>query len=193
MRREWKESEERIGPLPEHDPNTFKLYLGWVYQKRIIVSAVGLDDVIENGELRRLCSRAYLLGEYHQDGDFKDAVIDALIGVMKTTRFPYYTFGINVIYNSTPKDSPLRRLFVDQLIYTNANNFQGRLDALQAAIPPTEVLYEIILAMSKMKEKDIAAVSKAPFSNTTCHYHVHGAENPCYKVKHKITGLVRPT
>ncbi|TLD28063.1 hypothetical protein E2P81_ATG06409 [Venturia nashicola] len=140
-----------------------------------------------------MCCRGFLLGEFLHDNDFKDAIIDALIDIIKTSSNTYYTSGFNYVYKNTPEDSPLRRLFVDQLVYTRPKNMPARVQALRKTDVTPEALFDIILAMAATKEADSASSSDAPFSKNTCHYHVHGSENPCYKVKYKITGVLRPS
>lgn len=62
-----------------------------------------------------------------QDGDFKDAIVDALIHTVaapdeKGMRYYPIAQSVNRAYIGTPKGSPIRRLLVD--MYT----FHGRKD-----------------------------------------------------------------
>jgi hypothetical protein len=61
---------------------------------------------------------AFVFGEKVQDGDFKDAVIDALIHTIATPdeegTFWYPTKQlVDRAYTGTPEGSPIRRLLVD--------------------------------------------------------------------------------
>jgi hypothetical protein len=83
----------------------------------------------KNGHECNVLIGAFVFGEKVQDGDFKDAVIGALIHTVATpdekgVRWYPTAQSVNQAYTGTPEGSPIRRLLVDT--YT----FHGRKDWL---------------------------------------------------------------
>ena len=67
----WKEAKEGVVSLPEDEPEIFKLYLQWLYNDTIPCEEKGPDHADHVEEYLRL-SKAYVLGDKLQDGDFQN-------------------------------------------------------------------------------------------------------------------------
>jgi hypothetical protein len=84
MSKGWIEAQQRTVRLEEDSPNIFRIYLHWLYRGTIPAeSAAGIEHYSEFldhewSEWMQL-AKAYVLGDTLQDGDFADAVIDAMI------------------------------------------------------------------------------------------------------------------
>lgn len=190
--REWKEAEERLVSLPEHEPDAFRLYLGWLYQKKIFVASVSLEKKLECVILRGLLCHGYLLGVYIQDDDFQDAMMDAIIHITVSAGY-FFASDLKSLYTCTLDPSPIRRFMIDTIIYASGDTIVQVQDRIRTTDLGEEALRDIICAQMDLKASDTSSWLQAPFFKDTCHYHVHGAEKPCYKIKYKITGVAKYT
>jgi hypothetical protein len=176
MRHDWKESEDRIVPLPDDLPSTFAIYRTWLYSG--LLTSRGFSTTEEWGVL---CS-AYILGEKLQDSEFKDTVIDAMIE--KINEEPMFEFNPEMvveIYENTPPQSHARRLLVD--LYTFAGK-SSWLSKEKREFLHEDFLYALLVQFMKSKEKPVGII--APYHHqSTCAYHEHGGklQGPCYKTK----------
>lgn len=130
MARDWPEARARLVTLEEDMPDTFGLYVNWIYSHRIylkpfpttfsgydVIKAIESNSATPNEvqDLFRarhsLLIRADILGDKLLDRDFQDATIDAFIEFsrgyqcwpVRQTRF---------VYENTLEGSPLRALLV---------------------------------------------------------------------------------
>lgn len=186
--RDWKEAEERVVLLPEYEPDSFRIYLGWLYQKRITISpTVKTKPSVKCRH--RLC-RAYLLGDFLQDLEFKDAIIDALIDLALDLNI-YFGTGIGFLYENTSAGSPLRRLVIDLIVYAMNPDWKKITDLLLVDDFPAEAFAELIVKIEETRNMGKCR-SQAPFSTNMCLYHSHGTGEVCYKVKYKADGVKWP-
>lgn len=179
MSGDWSESKSRSVRLANEEPEVFHLYMQWLYRDTLPVrnDSPGLEG---NAEYLQL-AKAYVLGDLLQDGNFKDAVLDAMIE-RTTSKLSdgkmWFPVGpvIRHIYDNTMKSSEARRLLVD--MYTQT----GRSDWLRNwACPedlPKEFLYDLAIAvLDKRSQPEIPAGSPDP-----CAYHQHKAHKSiCYR------------
>ena len=85
----WKEGQEHRVPLPDDTPSVVDLYVQWIYTGRIasrrtLLKEAGGERQCPNKHEFGLLIGGFVFGEKVQDGDFKDAVIDALIHTVAT-------------------------------------------------------------------------------------------------------------
>ncbi|CAH0030527.1 unnamed protein product [Clonostachys rhizophaga] len=177
MSGDWSESRSRSVRLADEDPEIFHIYTQWLYHDTFPVQ-IDSPGVKGNAEYL-LLAKAYVLGDLLQDGNFKDAVLDAMIEKTTSrlsdgkTLFPVGPV-IRHIYDNTMESSEARRLLVD--LYTQ----HGQGDWLRKqACPedlPKEFLYD--LAVAVLDKRD-------PLWGSTpepCAYHQHKADKSiCYK------------
>jgi hypothetical protein len=118
----WKEREERTITLTETDPETFNIYLQWLYTARLFCTKE--DDERDDAdsvagilyrEIERW-SHCYKLADFLQSSDFKDALIDTAIEKMIKERC-HSTSLPNIIYKYSSKDSVHRKMVVDTIVY----------------------------------------------------------------------------
>ncbi|QDS75902.1 hypothetical protein FKW77_002554 [Venturia effusa] len=188
LSRDWKEAQERVVHLPEHTPDVFRIYLGWLYQKRIAMSHIPDKTGQPFRDFNMALCRAYLLGDYLEDIDFKDTVIDVLIDLAVRSK-AYYANGTDFIYKNTPAESPLRRLVIDLLVYAKGLDWKKTSCDLLDVNFPAEAFADLVVKMDETKNMDTTRRSKAPFFTDTCLYHCHGPDEECYKVKYRTTGV----
>ncbi|OCK76077.1 hypothetical protein K432DRAFT_408480 [Lepidopterella palustris CBS 459.81] len=173
MRHDWKESSERLVPLPDDHPSTFAVYRTWLYSG--LLATRGFSS-LEEWEI--LCA-AYILGEKLQDSEFKDTVIDAMIEKINdepALDFPPET--VVEIYENTPPSSHARRLLVD--LYSFAGKATW-LSKEKREFLHEDFLYALSVQFMKSKEKPVGIL--APYQQqNTCAYHEHAARQ-CYKTK----------
>jgi hypothetical protein len=74
LKRDWKEAQDRVIPLPGEQPDTFKLWLHWLYKTQIFT--VSEAESLESGTEYQRLVKAWVLGEQLNDVAFRDAVID---------------------------------------------------------------------------------------------------------------------
>jgi hypothetical protein len=166
------------------------LYIHWVYSGKIF-SRKSLQEEEEDVKERRSADessvlvRAYVFGEKIQDGDFQDAIIDALVHSIampdKSGKCWYPGASqVDQAYKGTPEGSPLRRFLVDMhMFYGDSKWLHG----------PENVEFLTDLAGRLLDEKKSPIVWD-PIKPTSigCHYHRHSKGEICYSVKHTRAG-----
>ncbi|CAG9989478.1 unnamed protein product [Clonostachys byssicola] len=180
MSGEWSEAKSRSVRLADEDPDVFHIYTQWLYHDTFPVR-VDKPGVEGNAEYL-LLAKAYVLGDMLQDGNFKDAILDAMVEKTEsklsndTTLFPVGPV-IRHIYDNTMESSEARRLLVD--LYTE----HGRGDWLRKRASredlPKEFLYDLVVAV--LDKRYWRYPTRAPVPDP-CAYHQHKADNSiCYK------------
>ena len=125
---------------------------------------------------------AFVFGEKVQDGDFKDAVVDALIHTVvapdeKGVRYYPTAQSVNRAYIGTPEGSPIRRLFVD--MYT----FHGRQDWLEGQ-KNVDFLADLAGCLLRDRSEHSQTLDSTTPEVSGCQYHHHdGEESVCYSAK----------
>ncbi|KAJ9655667.1 hypothetical protein H2201_008747 [Coniosporium apollinis] len=126
-RNDWKESTERVVPLPVDDPDVFSLFVGWLYNCKFSTK----NDVggAEGNREYVMLAKLYVLGDKLQATGFKHSVIDAILGKtvapLQPTNHHWHPLGsvIRYLYESTPPASPARCLLVDLYVYHGQGNW----------------------------------------------------------------------
>ena len=81
LKKEWKERLDRVIDLVETHELPFSIWVKWLYTGRVFLTNYGGKI---SHELPRWAS-CYALGDFLQDHDFKDAIIDCTIEAMLHT------------------------------------------------------------------------------------------------------------
>lgn len=174
-KKEWKGRLEHCIPLPDDDISTVDLYIQWIYTGRIFSRPS--DEGGSGGEEELgLLVGGFVFGEKVQNGDFKDAVVDAIV-----KSFPVPSkknklccppvLCVDKAYNGTPEGSQLRKLLV--AIYTT----RGSGAWLRGT---TSMDFLADLAARLLDERKSAT---AGLDLMGCGFHQHGDDKPCYRTK----------
>lgn len=81
LKKDWKEAEDGVVPLPEDDTHSFGLYQQWLYTGNIFINR--RPEPVQGQEHYDLLVKAYLLGEKLIDCNFKDTIIDCIIDKLR--------------------------------------------------------------------------------------------------------------
>nr|WNZ75802.1 hypothetical protein [Trichoderma harzianum] len=179
MKAHWETSTSGSIALKEEDPEAFEIYLHWLYFESLPVQndSPGLEGNTEYIQL----AKAYTLGEFLQDVDFKDAVLDVILIKTRSkasdgqTWFPIGPV-IRYIYEGTPESSAARRLLVD--LYT----YHGHGDWLKkwAAKDDLPKQFLLDLAIAALTKRSCPSVFLAK-EKGACEYHEHQPDpSNCY-------------
>jgi hypothetical protein len=182
LKEDWKESSERTVKLLEANPKYFTIYVKWLYSGRIYC-----DNGTRSGLWDEL-GRVFALGDFVQDLDFKDAIIDTFIEAMrKYSYFPVY-LGQS-IYPFSRKGSAHRRFATDVAVNIFRRDVERNgFEVLQHPDTPLEFLQDILLTLNPMLLAGVPRTRAAQFfsSKGPCNYHDHGSDKPCYKERYHL-------
>ena len=136
----------------------------------------------KNGHEFKVLIGAFVFGEKVQDGDFKDAVIDALIHTVATPdeegAFWYPTEQlVDRAYTGTPEGSPIRRLLVDM------HAFHGKRCWLDGQ-RNVDFLADLAGYLLRDRSEHSQALDSTTPETSGCQYHQHrGEESVCYSAR----------
>ncbi|KAL7912615.1 hypothetical protein GGI35DRAFT_256867 [Trichoderma velutinum] len=176
MKPYWGTSTSGSFTLEDEDPEVFEVYLHWLYFETLPVQNdnPGVEGNIEYVQL----AKAYALGEFLGDINFKDAVLDVILIKSRSKASDgrsWFPVGpaIRFIYEGTPETSAARRLLVD--LYT----YHGQGEWLTQWSDQEDLPKQFLLDLA------IAALTKRPHplaqAKGTCEYHEHLPDpNSCY-------------
>lgn len=158
LSKNWKEGSELRVRLPEDQPEIVKLYVQWLYSRKIFINwTTEIDKWDGNQSLPEYFTLAhlYVLGEKCCDVMFKNAVVDAFLRRMgkKIGKSRWYPIGkvADIVYNGTPSISRLRKLMVDAHVRCGYGNWVGAPSEDQNK----EFLVDLVHAMyTKLKEPE---------------------------------------
>lgn len=210
------DSGKRIIEMIDRDPEIFGIYVGSLYNGKIIMFEDVVHDMYgepideahdpdladlwpppENKEWIRW-RNCYVLGEFLGDRDFQDACIDALTDRMHDLEFPVYGLAHD-IYSHSAAASEHRKLPVELFIHGSKGKrhlakFHQETHGCDAC---KEFSVDVVQALvddenfqkgnGKIKQHDIDDLLKDDLD--TCRFHDHTRlKKPCYKDKSKVHG-----
>ncbi|KAH7092169.1 hypothetical protein FB567DRAFT_625224 [Paraphoma chrysanthemicola] len=180
----------RIGPEPKH--TDFSVHENLIrLSSPCFEAALGRDWKESQERIVKLpdCNahanlvKAYLLGDYLQDIDFKDAIMDAMIDwANEATRECSNTPAHSSveIFQHTKSTSPLRWIALDFTTWRLTNNFPMSMTDYQF---PSDFLAIVVTTPTQRIRTN--KIVRPPFLDKRfCHYHCHG-DRTCYKDKDK--------
>ncbi|KAJ4348538.1 uncharacterized protein N0V89_009915 [Didymosphaeria variabile] len=163
----WKEAQDRAVHLPEDDPSTFFQYLDYLYTGKMSVKSSDSDksndhDAAMDEQLMACC--IYVFAEKIQDircGNEAIKVMNAAVREKRVGKFWYLPNSscLELIYNGTMPNSPMRRLVVDFYAY-HAGKPKGCETLYELA--PKGFLVELALAFSDVRSD---VMKKSPYRN----------------------------
>lgn len=140
-KKQWSEGQDKRITLSDDDPETFQVYVGWLYERKILIQVLPAppafaaptptfsfaresDHFFPDGTANEISTLidCYLLGEKFQDSVFRNAVINTLIACIHpmgtdTWHVPHLSRCVARAYDGTCEGSPLRKLLVDTFVY----------------------------------------------------------------------------
>jgi hypothetical protein len=185
LKKEWSEGQDRVVEMPETKNEAFSIWAKWLYTGHIFISKPGSIDV-ERRSLNELFDHefirwrhVYALGDFLQDADFKDALVDAMIEIMLDKEHWPNDLGL-WIYEASIVGSKHRRLAVDIFVHCWSRDLFGH-----KKDHPKEFLVDVLVEIAKdlakgIKKKGVVGLLG---KKDGCEYHDHGSEKPCYKTK----------
>ncbi|KAK0257083.1 hypothetical protein LTS09_007988 [Friedmanniomyces endolithicus] len=178
MRKEWKEGQERVVPLPEDEPEIFKILASFLYTG--IINSVKADDRDgdegKDREYQRLMF-AWFLGNKLLCIAFQNAVIDALIEkLMENPGHPPLDLHREA-YSITVGSCGMRRLVVDVAVFIWP---KGQLAKAAEFADCTEFYRDVLARYVGMTDKQRRRNPSFYGEGDCCLYHDHG-DRKCYK------------
>lgn len=101
FKHDWKEANERAINLPTCDPEAFGIYVHLLYHGYIYI--MDPDDIFDDEDER--WNGAYILADYLQNSDFKDALIDSAKAYLRETKRVWFTLTETIYVNSTTRSA----------------------------------------------------------------------------------------
>jgi len=161
--------------LPEEDPNTFNLYVCYLYSGRLLCKHETFADDYE------VLSNLYALGERLMDDYLKDRVITALVATAAAGRAKEArpsAQDINTIYEATTHESPARKMLVDMFVYYD-QSFPPARDVLNMADHDFVVdVCETLAGWASIPNAMLKRFDER-MSGTACAYHHHRQGECC--------------
>jgi len=199
---QWECGRTNTITLEEDDPKIFGIFLTWISTKDL-EQAEDLVEVVEKVEGNEAewdeCYRkrynellgCYILGDVFQSPNFQNAVMGSIVSDLKI-----YYFGcarllgsnrssLIRVFQSTPKTSPLRKMFLEVLITTY------EIDTYVANFAPeqsTKMLAELLaLSMKANRDTEIRdTIMRVPWVKDRCYYHLHPGQPDGYSCTNKF-------
>lgn len=185
--RALREEEHRgVVNLPNVTAETFSIYAKWLYTGRaFLLNSTDDEDEGDDIEKRRL-QNCYVLANFLQDLDFKDATIDVVIENIVDTKVSQQDLA-QWIYPNSSEGSPHRTLAVDTFVNVWPRDTWPECKYSLGENVPPQFLFDVLANIGPNLENGIANVASPAefFKNLdTCKYHEHTRVNqPCYKIK----------
>jgi hypothetical protein len=193
MRGPWRESQERVIALPDFDRQTFGIYFQWLITG-VVHSKTLRDDENNNATVSTwtcLCQeilgllRLFDLGYYLLDTDFRDTLSNVLIQCTSElhcdVRILPLCYGSR-FYEKTPDGSPTRKLVTDLVVWNIDEDTLPYLERERKTMD-SDFAMDLLLAMTRRHVSSTPGVSPLDGWKTSCKYHCHGNEKPCYRKK----------
>lgn len=195
LREHWEEGASGSVDLPEVDAKAFAVYVKWLYTGHLYLTGgpdEGLWDLgkypvpLRNTEELRWVD-CYRAGDYLQDADFKDALIDAVVQLYNRTsylekrRMPTYFASV---YNWTTTTSPHRNFVVDMCVagFCTFDLVESFIKSANSSGNYKKMVTDLLMAYAK------TVIEEKPTDPWTledmCKYHEHAADGGrCYREK----------
>lgn len=178
--RDWKEAKEKMFPLLDDTPDTFRIYFHWAYSRRIFCEPMHIfkDETIRAHH--NLLIRTYILGDKLQDSDFQDAIMDVFIACCRENSI-WPIRHMSFVFKNTLDNSPLCSFLVDSLVFVSyASESTPWHDPIFRSCFNEDALFAMVAKLMENKQTGVAKIS-GPWVNSRCVYHIHKSDRPCYR------------
>jgi hypothetical protein len=190
LSKNWKEAQDRKISLPETDVEAFTIYAKWLFTG-LLYTVKKNDDYMAHDshesttrrshEWQRL-RQCYVLGDFFQDVDFKDATIDAFLErIIETNSMPLCL--AEIIYSKSLKNSPHRKPVQDLTVSCMNRATFGELNLPSMS---SDFLTDVLVAVGSRLAQGIELQTVQAFlgEKGPCQYHEHTVRGtPCYKIR----------
>ncbi len=168
----FKEALDDVVYLPEADPETFDVFLEWVYTKVVRFPKWPVDktSLSECEAWWHLVTRLYLLADYLQCTSFGNALLDRVSRIVVRGQIdPHPSYDTTILlYKSTTGHCGMRKLFVALWVWkTSQSQFAAKEDEWRAYFKglPEEFLSDLVVKLQKKNHE----LEQDPFANEkTC-------------------------
>jgi hypothetical protein len=182
LRHDWRERTTNTIHLPTVNPRHFVIYMKWLYTCQLFIKFP--DDEKEGNHTTEEYPRwdaLYKLGDFLQDDDSKDCLVDAALERIKhTNSVPYHIH--KMIYNNSAKESVHRMFVVD--LYMSIGDME-KLGAFAKDEECGEFVGDLMLSCAsallegRAHDKNLRVGAKS-----RCQWHEYtGREEKCYREK----------
>ncbi|KAF1849362.1 uncharacterized protein K460DRAFT_415740 [Cucurbitaria berberidis CBS 394.84] len=188
----WLESQGRVILLPDFDHDTFSIYFQWLltgklhskqrYTKPTIpITATYWSlnfEIVALGELVRLAHDLL-------DTDFRDTLNDGIIqcaAELQRFKLGFPAYQGSCFYDDTPCGSPTRQLIKDLCAWTSDECMIGSMGKSKEDRHP-DFIMDLLQAVTWRFMSSNPGTSPLEGWETSCKYHCHGKEKPCYRKK----------
>ncbi|KAF2816902.1 uncharacterized protein BDZ99DRAFT_564724 [Mytilinidion resinicola] len=188
LRGEWRESTERVVPLPAVLPEHFKLYYNWIYTGKIYSAPDGhIEKALkfESGTLfkKEMSSliQCWILGHRLLDIRFTDTVMDTLILVGED--YPGYIDlkdDLKAIYTETMPRSSLRCFVTEYIVHCCKD--KTLTETYGDVSLPEDFLKDLLSGLIEFRPYRIRPAPSMPrWRDDPCEFHEHTREGkPCW-------------
>lgn len=160
----FKESQSQVLELPEDDPVMFSHFELWLYSGNILESHETVKDISW-----KVLTDLYFFREAREIPSLQNEAIDICICKNIASRVTP-TLQIKRVYENTPENSPLRRLFVDWMTYQSDPTESEWFGDDREDRYPKQFLFDLVVSLYR---KGVGATSKiTDFKAVRSEYHV---------------------
>lgn len=165
---EWKEGKERILPLPKVLPETFRSFYDFINTSNLQFT---ISDDQEEKDWNHI-AETWLFGDYLKSTSFQDAVVDAMLALMRrTSKFP--TTMYQKVYGNSIFPSGMRRLLADVAVF-------GWFPDTLSHQPSDPKYVDFFRDVAVLQREQIELGAPYDWGDVGCHYHDHGSDELCY-------------
>ncbi|KAK3707250.1 hypothetical protein LTR37_012251 [Vermiconidia calcicola] len=176
---QWAEHQDGTVRLQFVEPNTFKLYIHWVYTAQLDISIIELPfyEKLETQPQKHpaweatclrihkasLLCKTYVAADVLLDRHLKNEVIDQLLGLSTYPLDAVSEDYVNYIWSNTHVNSGIRRCIADYLAPTTS--------ARDAKVLSREALVDLVARLIELR--DYPDLAYLPGFSDRCKYHEH--------------------
>lgn len=157
LKKEWEESQTRVIKLPEEDTEDTTNYLNFVFEGVLPTHAITNGNEMRDADsyAHHVLCYLYAFGERRLDAKLRNAIIKEFIRLSSWPddegAYYYPGWGAAVTaYETTPAESPLRRLLVDMLVAFGCPEWLGTFDTDKEG--HLEPLFDVVKEFSRRAE-----------------------------------------
>lgn len=167
------------------EAEAFSLWMKWLYTGRVF-SWIDVVDPNARATERNIWQSGYMLADYLQDSDFKDAIIDAIAEEILVSRRPL-PYLASWIYPYSTTGSAHRKMAVDLTVWywRRTPKDMTPFQFLPNGDLPPQFLRDAIETVMPRATSGLRPVRQERIlpRNAPCKYHDHGPNKSCYKTQ----------
>lgn len=162
--RDWKEGQERVVRLPEHDAEAFMVYTHSAYTSKLDMTLIFVPD--ERDSHPSIFGEVYVLANYLQSNTLCNLVVDYVLkGADMVPANTFFPEVLAYFFANTTHESKMRLLFLDMM---SARINEAWLNKYEEECPP-----ELLLVLAKRYVAGKTSKPPGPTYADRCKYHIH--------------------